>query len=100
METMSEPTEKKSKAIDNYQDFEAAMKHAQMEEIDELEVTKKFFDKFTKGSVHGTNFTHGKPGVRIFIEGTRDEAIALESMDAEAQRDHVIRDVQAKKKRI
>jgi len=98
--TEQEPKQRKQKstAIDNYIDFEASVKHAQLEDIEYLEVTQKLMEKLMKDS-EVESITYGKPGVRVFVEGARERILGQEALSTEEFRELEIKKAQEKRKK-
>lgn len=99
---MTPTTEKKTKPIDNYDEFNEAILdiHRNITEYHDpsLEVSEKFFLALTKGK-DLRSMTWGDPGVRIFKSGTMDEILSEENLPAEQYRDlEIKRKREAKKK--
>jgi hypothetical protein len=70
--------------IDNPQDFQAAIGHAQMAGQDYVEVSDRMFSYLVKNSA--TEYlTYGNPGVKVFKEGTRDKIVEFESLNPDEQ---------------
>lgn len=83
-------TTKEPKVLETYQDFDLAVREAQLTGLDHLEVTHKLFKDLSKGSQ--TNYlTWGHPGVKVFPEGTMKGILDDEKMDAETHREMLIR---------
>lgn len=87
-ETMPEVIEQSMPVIDNPADFQAAIGNAQMDELDYIEVTEKMFKYLAKNS-KTKYLTYGNPGIKVFIQGTREEMQAEDNMSAEAYHDLV-----------
>lgn len=82
MEAAIEYKGKKPGAIDNFSEFEVAVKNAAFEGQDRLEVSKRFFDKLAKGSAGGKHWiTYGHPGVLVYCEGFLDAFEKEQLMD-------------------
>ncbi len=85
---MTEKTtvEKKNGIINSYRELDEAVIgiHRTFEPGDEppLEVTREFFEALTRGS-QDDSITYGKPGIRIYVAGTKEATDAVESMNAE-----------------
>lgn len=80
------PLEQSEAIIDSPDKFQFAIGNAQMEGLDAIEVTEKLFKHLARNS-KTKYLTYGKPGIKVFIEGTREEIEAEESMSAEAYHD-------------
>lgn len=72
--------------IDSPDKFQMAIGNAQMDGLDAIEVTEKLFKHLAKNS-KTKYLTYGKPGIKVFVEGTRDAIEAEESLSAEAYHD-------------
>lgn len=79
-----------SVAIDNPEEFRLAVGQAQMEGIDHLLVTEKLMSYLLRGN-KSESLTYGDPGIRIFVEGTKEEIERVERMNAEQFQTHYIK---------
>lgn len=68
--------------IDNPDEFRLRVGQAQMEGIKYLIVTEKLFSYLTKNSPD-LYMTYGVPGVKVYKEGMKDKADAIDSRTAE-----------------
>lgn len=80
-------TEQKQKAINTYQELENAVQHIHrtIDEIDGepvLELTQQFFTALTKGSKEKM-MTYGSPGIKLYVEGEREEIERLAKIPPE-----------------
>lgn len=66
--------------IDNPQDFQIAIGHAQMAGRESIEVSDRLFDYMVKTSKTEDYFTYGNPGVRVYREGVREKIEHRESL--------------------
>ena len=78
-----------SSAIATYEAFLRAVQNAQFERKEYLEVTPDLFRQLTDG-LPTPYLTFGKPGVKVFIEGTRKEILAHEKLNVEDWRNEEI----------
>ncbi len=76
------------KIIDNPTDFTMALGHAQMAQKSYLEVSKRMFD-FLRKTAKTKYLTYGSPGVKVFLQGTREEIEKEETMSAEQYAEYV-----------
>lgn len=68
--------------IDDPNAFQLAIGRAQMDNLDYVEVSARLFKYITRGQ-KTPYLTYGKPGVKVFIEGTRERLLKEELMNAE-----------------
>lgn len=80
----------KSDVIDNPEEFRMAVANAQMEGVDHVVVTEKVLKYLLRGN-KSESLTYGDPGVRVFLEGTKDEIERVERMNAEQFHEHYIK---------
>lgn len=78
-----------STAINDPDTFRMEIARAQMEGIPHLFVTKKVMDYLLRGN-KGVSITYGNPGVRVYLEGTKEGCDDIEKLSAEAFHDHYI----------
>lgn len=75
--------------INNYHQFDAAVLdiHRNIEQYDDpyLEVTPEFFQALSKGT-KTTYMTYGKPGIKVYIKGTKEGIDNEEKMSADEWR--------------
>ncbi len=84
------------KILDNPEEFRVAVGQAQMDGIQHLEVTEKLFAYLTRNS--DTKYlTYGDPGLKIYKAGTKDAIEKVESMNAEAYNDYLVKKKLAEK---
>jgi hypothetical protein len=79
IEYNEEPT---AKVIDSPREFEMAVANAQMEGDEHIEVSERLFNHLVK-KAKTPYLTYGKPGIKIFKEGTKEEIQRIEKMNAE-----------------
>lgn len=88
----------KELAIDNYDDFNAAIldlhTHIDEDPRPTLEVSERFFLALAKGRPINS-MTYGNPGVRIFKKGMMDQILSEERMPAEKHRETEIKRISA-----
>lgn len=58
--------------VKDLREFQDAIAAAQMNEKSFIEVDARVFDYFTKKKAP-KYFTYGQPGIRVYLEGTRDK---------------------------
>ena len=75
-----------NEVIKDPKSFEMAIAHAQMEGRDHIEVSEQLFKLLTK-KAKTPYITWGKPGIKVFIEGTKEGIEAEESLSAERRYD-------------
>lgn len=68
--------------IDSIDAFRIAVGNAQLEGLEYVEVSEKFFRYLVKNQ-KTPYLTYGDPGVKVFIQGTREVILAEESLNAE-----------------
>lgn len=92
MSQATKAKEDKAKTIDNYDDLETNLRAIQRNWTDlhdpYLEITQGFMDVLMKGTrtENGrpiTSCTYGKPGVKLYVEGTRETTEKENAMSAE-----------------
>lgn len=89
IKTMPEYTEPKmadtpgEDVIDDPDSFRMAVAHAQMEGIDHVIVTEKVMKYLLRGH-KGVSLTYGDPGVRVYLQGTKEDLDRKEKLSAEA----------------
>lgn len=83
--------------ITNYNDFTQAVANAQLDGVGHLEVTPDLFKSLTKG-ITTEYLTWGHPGVKIYIEGTKERIDEEESMNVEDWYVHSIKNKSHAKK--
>lgn len=69
------------KACENPEEFARAVAFAQADGDGEIEVSQKLFDFLVKNN-KTKYLTYGNPGVKVFVEGTKEKIKKDESMDA------------------
>lgn len=77
----------KQKAISSYTELENAVQHIHrtIDDIDgepALELTQAFFSALTKGSKEKM-MTYGSPGIKLYVEGEREEIERLAKIPPE-----------------
>lgn len=72
-----------STAINDPDTFRMEIARAQMDGTPHLFVTKKVMDYLLRGN-KGVSITYGNPGVRVYLEGTKEGCDDLEKLSAEA----------------
>ena len=88
---MTSETSQKPKSIDNFNEFQQAVINAQFEKRGFIEVSEKFFRVLTEGQ-KTSYLTYGKPGIKVYIEGTREGIEAREALTAEQARELEIKE--------
>lgn len=68
-------------AADDIHTFERAVKKAQFDKTLVVEVTKRFFEQLIEDP-NTTYITYSKPGVKVYVEGTKAGIEAEERLDA------------------
>lgn len=71
-----------TKVLDNLDEFRIAVSQAQLDGVKHLTVNEKLFNYLTKGS-NDLYITYGAPGVKIYKEGCKEKADALDARTAE-----------------
>lgn len=82
------------KILNTPEEFRQAIHQCQMEGVKYLEVTEKLFKYLTRNQ-KTSYLTWGSPGVKVFVEGTRQKIEEVDNMGAEAHRDYVLKKGQA-----
>lgn len=96
IQTMPELTEAtkvevpKSDVIDNPEDFRMAIAEAQMAGADHVVVSERVLKYLLRGN-KSESLTYGEPGIRVFLEGTKDEIERVERFSAEQYHEHHIK---------
>lgn len=86
METSEVKTTRPKKIEWNIHLFERAVKEAQVEKRGFIEVPQEYYDTLRMqllGGLETESFYYGKPGVRVYPEGKREQIETEEAMDAE-----------------
>lgn len=68
--------------IDTPDKFQQAVGNAQLDGLDFIEVEEKLFKHLIKNS-KTEYLTYGKPGVKVFLRGTRDQILKKDGLNAE-----------------
>ena len=76
--------------IDTPDKFQQAIGNAQLDDLDYIEVEEKLFKHLVKNS-KTEYLTYGKPGIKVFKRGTRDEILRKDEMSADRYHDFVSR---------
>lgn len=77
--------------IDTPDKFERAIGNAQLDGLDSIEVDEKLFKHLCKNS-KTAYLTYGKPGIKVYLKGTRETNEQLEKMTADQFHDHICRE--------
>lgn len=85
-EAVEQQFEQSYSIIDSPDKFQSAIGNAQLDDLDYIEVEEKLFKHLVKNS-KTKYLTYGKPGIKVYKRGTREEIEAEESMSAEAYHD-------------
>lgn len=72
--------------VRNLEDYLPAIHRAQLTGETDIEVAEDIFRMPRLGGINPktTSFTTGNPGVRVFLEGTKDDTLKKEKLSAEA----------------
>lgn len=76
------------KPLENPDDFRMGIAHAQMEGRGYVEVTEKLF-KYLLKRAKSEYLTYGDPGIKVFLQGTREGIEERERMNAEQYNEYV-----------
>ena len=69
--------------------FQMAIARAQFDGIDHVIVDKNVLMSLLRGN-KGVSLTYGNPGVRVYLEGTKESCEDIEKLSAEAYHEHYV----------
>lgn len=91
VEQQQELTEEvKPAVIDSPDDFRMAVAEAQMAGVDHLVVSERVMKYLLRGN-KSEYLTYGDPGLKIFLEGTKEEIERRERMSAEQYHEYYMK---------
>lgn len=93
---LPEVKESKEEVINDPEEFRMAIAHAQMEGVGHVIVSKKMLEFLMRGN-KGVSLTYGSPGVRVYLEGTKESLDDLEKLSAEQFHEEYIKQMRGEK---